>query len=963
MQDSRFLPPDPTIPERSFSNSDRSPEHEFEGAAVGLPHELLVREAISARSFRAEARESGEILFLKRTRSRSGARREVRFLRRAASPFVPELRRIRRDSGEIWLATAWIGAPNALRAPLPASFPTDLLRAIAHLHRRGIVHGDLAPRNVLVRPEGRLEPGSADGPVGGIVLLDLEFAASIGEDLTFDQAGGTPGFVAPERLAGWPADPRSDLYSWAKLLEFLPVDTSPIADIVRACLADSTARRPTDASSLLEECADACGRGFVPSPTLDQFRWGRSTPSASRLARGFTEVLGADLLASQKLADVLLENSGGDREVASDLLQSWIREVFPDPWGRQRSEGLRQAISDLERISRERAEGILSSQDPDSREVASRIAQLGPEFSWKEVSAVFPRIDRERQASGLATLLRDDGDRAAFRTPRLYEAARDRLDVGERARAHARILEHRRPATNAADPLGTFRLAGHARLAGLELEFRELAFRAGRAALDRGLRREAYEYCRQAWESCGFAADSPPSGPVAGMTAVEAGERIDAYGNALVGVGRADDADRWFEALLAVRDDEDTRIRRHAGRAHGAHRRGEADVTLREADAGLAIAPAGPLAALLHLRRAQAFEVKRDLAAAETAATRALELAGEKPSVERTAASLLLGAVAARAGRWRDADTHWTQAFESARDARHHFTEGIAQLNVAAARIELGALDEALEFIDATARVAREHGFFDLEWMAVANAAEILFRREAFVESARRWELARDLALRAGHVAEAVRFGANLGRTIGRTGRLPLAETRLREALELAERGPEACLAGVLEAHLWRFEITAWFRPTEAGRESAAYLARHETELERFGLRSDFRLIAAADAINDGDAARAAERIEPAPARDDLAAWHALATARLARASGRIADALAGLDAALAGDPKSPRFERALLSLERASLREATSRSDLDHAIESAREIGARWIEAIALDRRARSDSPEDSRG
>ncbi|MCA9751137.1 MAG: hypothetical protein KC591_03020 [Gemmatimonadetes bacterium] len=962
MQDSRFLSPDPTVPERSFSNSGRSPEHEFEGGAGGPPHDFRVRETVSARSFRAETRESGEILFLKRARSRSGARREARFLRRAASPFVPELRRIRRDSGAIWLGTGWIDAPNALRADLPASFPTDLLRAIAHLHRRGIVHGDLAPRNVLVRPENGSGAGPAGGPAGGIVLLDLEFAASIGEDLEFDQAGGTAGFVAPERLAGWPADPRSDLYSWARILEFLPVDTSPIADLVRACLSDSAARRPADASSLLEECADACGRGSVPAATLDQFRWGSSTPSPSRLARGFAEVLGADLLASQELADVLLENSGGDREVASDLVQRWIREVFPDPWCRQRSETFRHATSDLERISRARAEGILTSLDPDSREVASRIAQLGPEFSWKEVSAVFPDLDRERKA-GLATLLRDDGDRATFRTPRLHEAARDRLDAVERAGTHARILEHRRPTTSPADPLATFRLAEHARLAGLELEFREFAFRAGRAALDRGLRREAHEYCRQAWESCGFAADSPPSGPLAGMTPDEAGERVYAYGNALVGVGRADDADRWFDALLAVRDDEGARIRRHAGRAHGAHRRGEADVTLREADAGLAIAPTGPRAALLHLRRAQAFEVKRDLASAETAATRALELAGERPSVERTAASLLLGAVAARAGRWRDADAHWTQAFESARDARHHFTEGIAQLNVAAARIELGALDEALEFIDATARVAREHGFFDLEWMAVANAAEVLFRREAFGESARRWELARDLALRAGHVAEAVRFGANLGRTIGRTGRLPLAETHLREALELAERGPEACLAGVLEAHLWRFEITAWFRPTEAGRESAAYLARHETELERFGLRSDFRLIAAADAINDGDAARAAERIEAGPARDDLAAWHALAAARLARASGRMADGLAGLDAALSRDRTSPRFERALLFLERASLREATFRSDLDHAIESAREIGARWIEAIALDRRARSDSPEDSRG
>lgn len=73
----------------------------------------------------------------------------------------------------------------------------QLLRALAFVHRRGILHRDLKPSNVLVVE-------------GEIKLLDFGVAVRV-----TDGAGiaGTLAYIAPEILANRPPSPASDLYS------------------------------------------------------------------------------------------------------------------------------------------------------------------------------------------------------------------------------------------------------------------------------------------------------------------------------------------------------------------------------------------------------------------------------------------------------------------------------------------------------------------------------------------------------------------------------------------------------------------------------------------------------------------------------------------------------------------------------------------------------------------------------
>ncbi|MCR9197778.1 MAG: protein kinase [Planctomycetaceae bacterium] len=78
-------------------------------------------------------------------------------------------------------------------------------QAVEHVHRCGVVHCDLKPANILLRPSG--EP----------VVTDFGFAWSLRQDpaaaLSVKSIGGTSGYVAPEVLAGQPPSPAADVYA------------------------------------------------------------------------------------------------------------------------------------------------------------------------------------------------------------------------------------------------------------------------------------------------------------------------------------------------------------------------------------------------------------------------------------------------------------------------------------------------------------------------------------------------------------------------------------------------------------------------------------------------------------------------------------------------------------------------------------------------------------------------------
>ncbi len=244
------------------------------------------------------------------------------------------------DSGHVYIAYEYVQG-QTMREALRGGKLSDhdaieaaaqILDALAHAHRLGIVHRDVKPSNVLVEEKPDLS----------IRLLDFGLA-QFDEADTLTAVGDVPGtlaYITPERLTGGDATTASDVWAvgvllWESLVGEHPfwgvplpqvaaaiesgapplaenrADLPPaIVDAVSSALTIDPVRRPS-AERLAQDL-----RAAVTAPRRD-----RTSPARQRKTAVATKVAAAPLPLEQRLVPAGL--AAGTVAIGATLLPFW----------------------------------------------------------------------------------------------------------------------------------------------------------------------------------------------------------------------------------------------------------------------------------------------------------------------------------------------------------------------------------------------------------------------------------------------------------------------------------------------------------------------------------------------------------------------------------------------------------------------------------------------------------------
>jgi eukaryotic-like serine/threonine-protein kinase len=221
-------------------------ERELGSGAMGAVYEAidtLTERPVAMKVLRAELARQPELI----DRFRS----EAVTLARLNHPNIAILYDFFLDGEDYYMAMEFVrGQPlesvirtaGRLEPSMAARIMSQTLEGLAHAHSMGVLHRDIKPANIMVTGDGRVK------------VTDFGIARVLGSS-RMTRTGriiGTLEYIAPERIRGDEADPRSDLYSagvvlYEMLTGRLPFTAQTDFELIKAQLE----QEPTPVSNLL----------------------------------------------------------------------------------------------------------------------------------------------------------------------------------------------------------------------------------------------------------------------------------------------------------------------------------------------------------------------------------------------------------------------------------------------------------------------------------------------------------------------------------------------------------------------------------------------------------------------------------------------------------------------------------------------------------------------------------------
>jgi serine/threonine protein kinase, bacterial len=197
--------------------------------------------------------------------------------------------------GQLWIAMAYVEGSNAaqlLKDRFPAVWPAGEVLAIVsavadaldYAHRRGLLHRDVKPANILLtgREEGEQR----------ILLADFGVARPLGEHagvVGSHVPAGTVGYAAPEQLMGADIGRRADQYALAATAFHLLTGAPPTEYLSPAAalreLLSGTPPKLSDQRPELARLDDVFSRALATRPA-DRFKSCREFADAANEAAG-----------------------------------------------------------------------------------------------------------------------------------------------------------------------------------------------------------------------------------------------------------------------------------------------------------------------------------------------------------------------------------------------------------------------------------------------------------------------------------------------------------------------------------------------------------------------------------------------------------------------------------------------------------------------------------------------------